>query len=500
MRRSEYEAENYGTKQKGQYAFYPILDWTSSEVWMYLFSRGILINNAYKFGSTRVGCLFCPMGGDRCDYLRHQVYTEKIDELISAIRDTSTDSNVDSYIANGGWASRRSGRDIAGNIAKYSDEIVGDKLIIHVTNPSSDWREWIKTLGDINFPYSVQGSETDYYVYVPAAINATTESKFFKNVFHKAAYCIGCKVCQCNCPFSCISFENGLKITGCRHCRKCHEIDYGCLMYNTLRIPITGGNKKVSNICSFAGHAPKPEWIEEFFAKGNDFWSNNSLGPNQVKYFKVFLPDCGLVAKRTYHPTTIFDLVQQLGWNTSTAWGVLYTNLSYNNAQIRWYIDNMQIDSPIDRKTAMNLLENAGLSHSDAGFVVGAFKRLVETPLGEKLHFGTVNVKGATVQTLTRTKCTLQDDRVLLYALYRYAEACQDYYEFSLSRLMNTSIDSAGISPVKLFGFAEDEMITMLNGLSAKYPAFINVTFTHGLDKISLREDKTSDDVLRLFS
>jgi phosphoadenosine phosphosulfate reductase len=160
----------------------------------------------------------------------------------------------------------------------------------------------------------------------------------------------------------------------------------------------------------------------------------------------------------------------------------------------------MQIDSPIDRKTAMNLLENAGLSHSDAGFVVGAFKRLVETPLGEKLHFGTVNVKGATVQTLTRTKCTLQDDRVLLYALYRYAEACQDYYEFSLSRLMNTSIDSAGISPVKLFGFAEDEMITMLNGLSAKYPAFINVTFTHGLDKISLREDKTSDDVLRLFS
>lgn len=500
LRRSEYEAENYGTKQKGQYAFYPILDWTSSEVWMYLFSRGILINNAYKFGSTRVGCLFCPMGGDRCDYLRHQVYTEKIDELISAIRDTSTDSNVDSYIANGGWASRRSGRDIAGNIAKYSDEIVGDKLIIHVTNPSSDWREWIKTLGDINFPYSVQGSETDYYVYVPAAINATTESKFFKNVFHKAAYCIGCKVCQCNCPFSCISFENGLKITGCRHCRKCHEIDYGCLMYNTLRIPITGGNKKVSNICSFAGHAPKPEWIEEFFAKGNDFWSNNSLGPNQVKYFKVFLPDCGLVAKRTYHPTTIFDLVQQLGWNTSTAWGVLYTNLSYNNAQIRWYIDNMQIDSPIDRKTAMNLLENAGLSHSDAGFVVGAFKRLVETPLGEKLHFGTVNVKGATVQTLTRTKCTLQDDRVLLYALYRYAEACQDYYEFSLSRLMNTSIDSAGISPVKLFGFVEDEMITMLNGLSAKYPAFINVTFTHGLDKISLREDKTSDDVLKLFS
>ena len=256
----------------------------------------------------------------------------------------------------------------------------------------------------------------------------------------------------------------------------------------------------MSCICSFAGHAPKPEWIEKFFDKGNDFWSDNSLGPNQVKYFKVFLPDCGLVAKRTYQTTEIYDMVQRLGWETSAAWGILYTNLAYNNAQIRWYIDNMQIDTVFDRKTVMNLLENTGLSHEDASFVVGAFKRLVETPLGRKLNFGTVGMKGKTVQTLARTKCNLQDDRVLLYALYRYAEACQDYYEFSLVRLMNTSIDSAGISPVKLFGFTEDEMITMLNGLSAKYPAFINVTFTHGLDKISLREDKTSDDVLKLFS
>lgn len=193
-------------------------------------------------------------------------------------------------------------------------------------------------------------------------------------------------------------------------------------------------------------------------------------------------------------------MVQRLGWETSATWGVLYTNLAYNNAQIRWYIDNMQINTVFERKTTMNLLENAGLSHEDAGFVVGAFRRLVETPLGEKLNFGTASMKGKSVQTITRTKCILQDDRVLLYALYRYAEACQDYYEFSLTRLMNIGIDSTGISPVKLFGCTEEEMITLLNGLSAKYPALINVTFTHGLDKISLREDKTSNDVLKLFS
>jgi phosphoadenosine phosphosulfate reductase len=42
-------------------------------------------------------------------------------------------------------------------------------------------------------------------------------------------------------------------------------------------------------------------------------------------------------------------------------------------------------------------------------------------------------------------------------------------------------------------------MERLLNGLSAKYPEFINATFTHDLDKITLREDKTSADVLSLF-
>jgi phosphoadenosine phosphosulfate reductase len=42
-------------------------------------------------------------------------------------------------------------------------------------------------------------------------------------------------------------------------------------------------------------------------------------------------------------------------------------------------------------------------------------------------------------------------------------------------------------------------MERFLNGLSAKYPDFINATFTHDLDKITLREDKTAQDVLTLF-
>ena len=39
----------------------------------------------------------------------------------------------------------------------------------------------------------------------------------------------------------------------------------------------------------------------------------------------------------------------------------------------------------------------------------------------------------------------------------------------------------------------------MLRGLSAKYPNFMDASFTHDLEKITLAEDKSSADVLELF-
>ena len=68
-----------------------------------------------------------------------------------------------------------------------------------------------------------------------------------------------------------------------------------------------------------------------------------------------------------------------------------------------------------------------------------------------------------------------------------------------MSSLLDLTKKSAGISPVRIFGFDEDDLEPMLRGLSAKYEDFINVTFTHDLDKISLREYHTSADVLKLL-
>lgn len=494
LRRSEYEFESYGKKQKGQYAFYPILDWTSAEVWLYIYSRNLLINRAYKFGSTRVGCLLCPMGGDRCDYLRHIVYKEQIEQKIDIIKDSTIDERPDSYVAKGGWAARRDGRDMKDNQQKYADDIVGDKLVITVKNPSSDWREWIKTLGEIPFNYNVIENENGYSVTIPSKYNATTEGKYFKSVFHKAAYCVGCNVCATNCRFGCISFDGGLRIVDCRHCRQCHDINDGCLMYASRRKSKNGG-LSMGSICSFAGHAPKSEWITDFFENGNSFFECNSLGPNQFANFKKFLTAAGLVTKSSV--TSFYDTIQRIGCKSDTAWGLIFTQLAYGNAQIRWYVDNMPINITNSRDSIEDKLMALDIKKTDAGFIVKGFERLCQTPMGTALHFG--RTSGDHTDTLTRTKCRVHDDRVLLYALYRYAEACEGYYEFSLGRLMDITISSNGISPARLFGLNQDDLETMLGGLSAKYPDYINYTATHGLDKVTLREEKTALDVLTLF-
>ena len=95
-------------------------------------------------------------------------------------------------------------------------------------------------------------------------------------------------------------------------------------------------------------------------------------------------------------------------------------------------------------------------------------------------------------------KPKVQNGLVVLYALYKFAEASDFRYQFNLTGLTNSGELSA-FSPTNIFGIDSLEMRSFLNGLSVNYPDFINATFTHDLEKISLAPDKTSGDVLGLF-
>lgn len=248
----------------------------------------------------------------------------------------------------------------------------------------------------------------------------------------------------------------------------------------------------MKSLNSFADHAPKRDWLVSFFELKEDFFTEHTLGPMMFDMFRRFLKDAGLNEKN--HFTEFAELIDNLGWESETALGLMLTNLAMDNPQIAWYINNMDIGIFYDRSNIEEKLIALDVKPKDAKSIVKAYKRIVETPFGTTLNFGYVMD-----DDLVRTKCTIDDNRVVLYALYRFMEKCNLDKEFHVSYLYDEDVERDGVSPVRIFGlYDEEELKSILLGLSATYPDFINATFTNDLKTITLR-DKTSKDVLELF-
>lgn len=504
--RSKYDFENFGKKQKGQYSFNPILEWTSAEIWLYIYQNNIMVNAAYKKGNSRAGCLFCPMGGGKGDYLQYSSYCKEVGRYVEMInsmnaRNAGDQEALRSYVSNGGWNARKNGRDLTINELHYKDEIRDKKVVITVMNPRTDWREWIKTLGEISFEYEYFERKNGYQIIcnVEVVRKYAAEFKKFKQVFKKAAYCVGCKVCETNCRNGCISFDGKLNIIDCIGCGQCHEIDDGCLVYHSLRVPTGEGTMIKESINSFANHAPKIEWVQEFFDLREEFWNENTLNKkNQEPKLKIFLRDGGFTDAKGI-TTPLFDIVSNFGYAHPITWGLFMANFAYNK-QCRWYIENMDTGVYYARTEIKDLLiSKEGVKDGDADSIISAFKRLCALPLGTVFDFGYVEMNGKQIDSLCRSKCNIADNKVLLYALYIFAEKCNMDKEFHLSYLYDEEIERDGISPARIYGlYDEEELKSMLLGLSSAYPEFINATFTNDLKTITLY-DKTSEDVLKLF-
>lgn len=513
--RNKYLHLNHGKKQKGQYSHNSILEWTAAEVWLYIYSNNLLINNTYKKGNSRAGCLLCPLSAGMSSFFREKCYGSELTKYTDIIGDLYEGSNKNqdktkSYIANGGWNARRNGRDLKDNPFRCVERIKDGCLYIKVTEPSSSWKEWIQTIGavvqskqdqyvitfqELSVNFSVKSDPKGFTVIISNSYLQKSPSfgKLFKQVFRKAAYCNGCQTCATNCKDGCIRFfNNQVIITNCIHCHECHKIDSGCLRFHSLRHPQGGGNS-LKSLNSFADHAPKLEWLQAFFRMKDEFFSDHTLGPMMYDMFKRFLRDAKLNEKNRFTPFAA--LIDKIGWDSDISWGLILVNLAYKNPQIEWYIKSFDINKIYPRKLVEEMLELRNVKPKDAKSIAKSYMRLVTTPLGTSLGFGQVTGEGE----LVRTKCRINDVRVVLYSLFKFAESCGDYKEFTLSILLNDDIDRDGLSPTRIFGISRDEMKAYLQGLSAKYPEFIHASFTHDLEKITLSKDHSSEDVLELF-
>lgn len=255
-------------------------------------------------------------------------------------------------------------------------------------------------------------------------------------------------------------------------------------------------NKSKSLDC-YAAHGPKIEWFQQYAKLGEKFMSENTLGNNQVPAFNRFLRDAGIIEGDA---ETQLGKMLRANMNEDYIWALMLTNLAYS-PEVGWYLHTFNINDSFGQSAIVNELSNTeGVSSSAQKSIPAALKRISSLPFS-KVGFGfsEKSNKEDGGAKFVRTPWASPDERVILYSLYKFAEACGGYYQFSLSRLMDTSIDSDGVSPARIFGVNNEDITRILKGLATNYPDYISVSFTLDLDNITLMEDKTPQDVLNIF-
>lgn len=515
--RSEYDYISLGEKHKGQYSCNPILEWNAAELYLYVYSENLHLNEAYKKGNNRAGCLVCPNVSEKNAYFRRTCYPKEVDEYMNIIADLYKESipaeeKMKEFLENTGWKARMNGRDVSIDIG-CTELMSGDKYILKVRKPKNDWREWIKTIGVLlneSSPYRIDFRRNEYsfevieladgYEVVLDKYLAKTAPlfvKLLKNVFHKAACCIGCHECEADCQKGCITMINGkVKISeNCVRCSQCHKVDRGCLIYKSLEMPKGGAKMETKSLNCYSTHAPKKEWINQYFSQKSEFVTNNSLGSQMFSFFKRFLRDAELIDGDNF--SEFAKIIDYIGIDELESWGLILTNLVYS-PQINWFVKNVKMNEKSSKEYITSMLVDSGTNERAANDIFRSFVRFVELPFAE-VGMGFSEKEKNRVLSVTRTPWQNPDPRVILYSLYKFAENCGDYYQFTLSRLLNHEIDSDGVSPTEIFGLDREQMEKILNGLSVNYPEFIAVSFTLDLDNITLRNDKASKDVLELF-
>lgn len=517
--RSSYDYISLGEKHKGQYSCNPILDWNSAELYMYIYSEKLYINEAYKKGNRRAGCLMCPRAAERSDYFSRVCYPVKFKELLELVKDGyknhfSSETALNQFIIKGGWKARKNGRDLFIQ-TNYDERIDKNQIKLVIKEPRTDWKQWIKTIGILQreiSPYLIDFRGDCYSFDVSEVENVLTVSldstiaktapnfvKLFKNVFRKSASCVQCKVCEADCHYGALHMENGKVFIDdtCHHCSMCHKVEKGCLVYKSLERPkgINNMSSKTKSLNCYSHHAPKMDWFVQFFKYKEDFATNHSLGTNMFDFFKRFLKDAELMNNNVIGKTAL--VVDKLGLQNENSWALMMSNLVYS-PELNWFANRVNFSEIYSKEYVLSLLVEDGAKESWVADIWSAFTRISDLPFSE-IGFGKMLREGKKNVSITRTPWISPTPIVVLYSLYRFGEACGGYYQFTLSRLYDDNVESYGVSPVRVFGISKDEMKKILVGLSANHSDFITSTFTLDLDNINLKENKSAQDVLDLF-
>lgn len=518
LQRSEYEEFSVGKKVSGQYSFHPILDWNTPEIYLHIYNNELVFNEAYKSGFNRVGCLVCPNSSGKHEYLKRVCCTAETDSYLDIIADTTTKDlsgkNRESFLANGGWKMRTTGHELTVTKRRIEFNETKKAFEIELDEYLPGWKDWYVAIGrlaqitDNEFELEYNGQyykallkgQNGKFIF---SVNATRTSKYavdlihyLRAVFIKTYYCIGCGDCVAECPFGNITQAKGKVVfdSKCTQCRACLKMNNGCTYYDSIKG--IKGVKQMTGLNRYLSVGVKDEWIRFFFEDGSE------PGARKTDVMYAFLSDAGVLKQKQF--TSLGEKIKQIGLFDTNAWAIMLCELVYSPA-FNWFVKNIPFGRPYTFEDLNVALDGLVTDKAKSEFWNG-FKQILDTmPYGYEMRFGVPDIERKNDRngeekkkliSITRWNWINPSPLVILYSLYKFAEACGDYYEFTVNRLLNYNIASDGISPTQIFGIKEEELKTILRGLSESNSDFITAKFTHDLDIISLNKNKTAGDVL----
>lgn len=513
----------------------PILEWNATEIYLYLLLNGLPVNEAYRRGLSRVGCVICPYSSTWSEDLCGQLYPETLNPFVNKIREgleRNKTAGIDNYIRTGRWKMRAGGRYIHCDSNVIFMSSAPDFRAI-ITSPKENLLMWLRVLG--NMSINQEGSTTyielnhQKQIY-KCSLEEKSDTQVFevkgidpkdivfvshlKKICYKATYCVHCEVCEVECPTGALSVVPIATINNdkCVHCMKCIDFDgKGChaassistsdtsIMTNQIKNMAQGSKSGINRYND--GMGMRENWVEKYFDTYETFFDNNDHGLNpkyQVPPFINWLREAYILnqdGKDIREEGVYMAKAYQL--KPQTVWEIIYIGLCENSEICTWFQGSIDFNRAYSRDEMDIILQDSYPELKDRTLrnpfnsLLNTFK---ESPLGSSIPIG-VLTKEKNKAMLTRNAHTEISLCAVAYSLFRYAER-QNRYSLTVSEFYDEN-QKEGI--YRQFGINKDTFERLLLSLQEESNHVLRAELNMGLDNIILRDDLKSIDILKMM-
>lgn len=276
LSRSKYDRESDSPKITKQRTISPIIDWFDIDVWLYILTRKIDFNYAYRLGFSRVGCWCCPNNSQWSEFLSkifHPTEFYEFRDLLirNAIHIGKPDP--EEYVLSGAWKAKQGGDGIdygKKQIVSFTPCATEENAFNYELQKPIDNNlyELFKPFGKLNFELGnnrlgevfvldknnkillkLQGKKGQKNLKISIVNLPIANAKNIKDVegkikcqLTKFQMCLNCSACMSVCKFGAIKikYENDelnyyINSQKCVHCYECiNHFVSGCYLRKVL--------------------------------------------------------------------------------------------------------------------------------------------------------------------------------------------------------------------------------------------------------------------------